>query len=247
MTNSAPGLGWPEDAGLPPDSPDITTLGVESPDTGQADSETASSETASTGSPGPGSSDTETLQHQTAVHQTAVHQTAVHQTAVHQTAVHQTAVEADADAWLTQIAGAVPEDGVRRRYEAIARSGELPERYARRASRMGLGWPGGSKVGSRVVQALRPGYPHQPGEGEEQRLPSVEVGLGASSDAKAAEPVPERVRQALASVSRETNRLVGSPAAAPMSRNPVPRGSAQEVAGDDSGRPDPGRADTDSS
>src|SRR5580692_8656367 len=51
------------------------------------------------------------------------------------------AVDADADAWLAEVARSREYTGVTD-YRVVGRTGGLPERYARRASRMGLGWPG---------------------------------------------------------------------------------------------------------
>jgi chromosome partitioning protein len=93
--------------------------------------------------------------------------------------------DADSAAWLQELAGNV-ENPEMAGYAAGAvgpATGALPDRYARRAARMGLGWPAGS---------------------QHEHSAAVQVGLGSSSAAEAVVPAPERVRQALAWVSRET-------------------------------------------
>ena len=74
---------------------------------------------------------------------------------------------------------------------AARASGGLPDRYARRAARMGLGWP----AGNAPVESGNP--PLSP---PEDRLGSKSI---VEADAGAA-PAPARIRQALATVSRET-------------------------------------------
>ncbi len=183
MTNSVPGLGWPEDAGAPEVEGAWSTDSVE-------------------------------------------------------------------DAWVRELAGA-PQDDAEGRYahawrgaaDEVRPSGALPDRYARRADRMGLGWPGmsggadspapgqavpgqaavsghaasghaawghrgattaaDSAIGAGRVQSEVPvrvaGDP-KPGEPKPGEEHSAEVG-----DA----PAPPRLRQALAAVSRETGELTG--------------------------------------
>jgi len=86
-------------------------------------------------------------------------------------------------------------------------SGVLPGRYARRAARVGVGWPGG------------PG--ESPGDTAHAADLRREIGLGSGSAAPssggAVEPPPARVRKALARVSRETET---ASAAAPKGAYP---------------------------
>jgi chromosome partitioning protein len=74
--------------------------------------------------------------------------------------------------------------------------GELPGRYARRAARVGIGWPGSAE------EALIAG------ETAHAADQAGQVGLGSGSAASlkgdASEAPPARVRKALAAVSRET-------------------------------------------
>src|SRR5215469_590298 len=138
-----------------------------------------------------------------------------------------TPTDADADEWLAEVAGGPGIGG----YGPLDRMGPLPGRYARRASRLGLGWPGGPREvaddaraaaaspesgsveqaagDADVADAGRSGHQDQRGQGEQLGRPGAEVGLGSNSAMEAAEPVPERVRQALASVSRDTHGLAG--------------------------------------
>jgi chromosome partitioning protein len=132
MTNSAPGLGWPEDAAAPsgPDQPGDET---------------------------------------------------------------ETSGWADSDAPWPDVSGA-PEDGGSGGYVPVTAdltTGGLPDRYARRAARIGLGWPAGSA-------RAESGNPPAP-------LPEDRLGSKSAPEADAgAAPAPARIRQALASVSRET-------------------------------------------
>jgi len=176
MTNSVPGLGWPEDA-VPPE-----------------------------GRPGTGPD-----------------------------------IDEDADTWLAEVARSREDTGTAG-YRSIQGTRPLPDRYARRAARMGLGWPGGfgkakgstkgpppdglpldeSATGANQVDASSTGSADDGGEGAQPAPPGREVGLGSNSGMEAAEPVPERVRRALAGVSRETHGLVE-----PQARPSVP--AADEV------------------
>jgi chromosome partitioning protein len=141
-----------------------------------------------------------------------------------------TAVEADADDWLAEVTRSRGDSGIRG-YDGISRIGQLPDRYARRAKRMGLGWPASAPENADAGPAPAP-PPHstqsanagairevpqasgRPGEREQPSGPDGGVGLGSSSAMEATEPVPNRVRQALASVSRETHELGDSGASA---------------------------------
>ena len=124
-----------------------------------------------------------------------------------------TPTAADADAWLAEVAENA-EDAVISDYGLVGRVGALPDRYARRARRLGLGWPRGAGK-------------DLPGEGIQQQRPDSEVALGSglgtdvtethATETDTVEAVPDRVRRALASVSRETHRL----------RSPTPETSAQ--------------------
>jgi chromosome partitioning protein len=80
-------------------------------------------------------------------------------------------------------------------------SGVLPGRYARRAARVGVGWPGGTG--------------ESPADTAHAADLTLKSGLGsgsaASSSGDAGEPPPARVRKALATVSRETE-TVSAPA-----------------------------------
>jgi chromosome partitioning protein len=115
--------------------------------------------------------------------------------------------DADADAWLAEVAQSRETTGISD-YGAVGQAGALPDRYARRASRMGIGWPGASA-----------GHQDRPREREQHGRPETDVGLGSGSGERVSEPVPDRVRQALASVSRETSGLSGSKASMAGSRD----------------------------
>lgn len=119
-----------------------------------------------------------------------------------------TPADAETDAWLAMLAR--QEDGRKTAYGAVEPTGVLPDRYARRADRLGLGWPGRSVPAGGDSGREREGgrgRPHQGGEGEQEGRPDAEVGLGSDSAMDTVEPVPDRIRQALSSVSRETHRL----------------------------------------
>jgi len=79
-------------------------------------------------------------------------------------------------------------------------AGELPGRYARRAARVGIGWPGSGGEASIA------------GETAHAADQAGQVGLGSGSAASlkgdAGEGPPARVRKALAAVSRETENEV---------------------------------------
>jgi chromosome partitioning protein len=139
------------------------------------------------------------------------------------------AADADADAWLTEIAQSPEAAGIGD-HGAAAQLGEPPGRYPRRARRMGVGWPGASAAGQ-----------DRPGERDQHGGPDTEVGLGSDSGKRASDGAPSRVRQALASVSRETSGLAGS--------QPSLSGSRDAAGGvdRDSDRRSSGRAATDGS
>jgi chromosome partitioning protein len=140
-----------------------------------------------------------------------------------------TAADADADAWLAEIAQNEEAAGISD-YGGVGQMGALPGRYARRASRMGIGWPGASAADQ-----------DRPRERWQQGRPDTKVGLGSDSGKQASESVPNRVRQALTSVSRETSGLAGS--------QPSRLGSRQDTDGvdRDTDRGNSGRAATDRS
>jgi chromosome partitioning protein len=95
-------------------------------------------------------------------------------------------------------------------------TGVLPGRYARRAARVGVGWPVG--VGESPEGA-------DTGRADSGRAAELggEIGLGSGSAAAlrraAGEPPPARVRNALAAVSRETGTAAGVPATKPAYRD----------------------------
>jgi chromosome partitioning protein len=87
-------------------------------------------------------------------------------------------------------------------------TGGLPGRYARRAARVGVGWPGGAGESPAGLDTPRTDT------GRAAEVPG-EIGLGSGSAAAlsrdSGEPPPARVRNALAAVSRET-QTPGAPA-----------------------------------
>jgi chromosome partitioning protein len=103
---------------------------------------------------------------------------------------------ADAEDWLDDISRRVEQSDITRYEHARSRAvgGGLPDRYARRAAKIGLGWPSG---GAEVPAGTGAGG-HDPADGV------ASDGLGSSRAVEADEPPPARLRQALASVSRET-------------------------------------------
>jgi chromosome partitioning protein len=140
--------------------------------------------------------------------------------------------DAETDAWLRQLAHGVdvPGTGRREHRPPTVVTGGLPERYARRAARIGLGWPGGETAdagptgghlgGPEVSGAQARGPLGSDGVGDSASKDNPdraddEGGLGSSSAEQGGEPTPARVRQALAAVSRET-RFGPGPAAAPV-------------------------------
>jgi chromosome partitioning protein len=146
MTNSVPGLGWPEE---PPTEPNLPKI---------------AEPTESAAEPGPGAPGG---------------------------AVTQTG---SAEPVLQAFAGKV---------EFAPVAGVLPGRYARRAARVGVGWPGG---------AAEPAIEEKTAHAADQ---AGELGLGSGSAASlrhdASDAPPARVRNALAAVSRGTEN-VGAPA-----------------------------------
>jgi chromosome partitioning protein len=158
-------------------------------------------------------------------------------------------VDAETQSWLRQLASAVdvPESGGAEHVPStVGATGRLPDRYARRAARIGLGWPSGETadaghtgdplggpelsgvqasdlrgsdgVGSDVIGPTGPASSRPLGAGEGNAdHPDVEGGLGSSSAPRGSEPTPARVRRALSAVSRETGRLAPGPAGAAVS------------------------------
>ena len=160
MTNSVPGLGWPEDAVVP--AP-------------QADS---------------GSS-----------------------------------ADPDEDAWIRALAGTAQDQGTARDVGGRRSSGGqdrstggLPDRYARRADRIGLGWPtsardAGNADADQAATAAALGAGTGPGQHEIEAAtrPRADAEPGWVSPSVPGEaPAPPRLRQALAAVSRETGELAGT-------------------------------------
>ncbi len=160
MTNSVPGLGWPEDAVVP-----------------AAEAESGSS------------------------------------------------ADPDEDAWIRALAGTTQDQGIAR-YVGGGRSagghdrssGGLPDRYARRADRIGLGWPtsardAGNAAGDQAASAPASGVGTGPGQAESEvaTRQHAEAEPGWVSPSVPGEaPAPPRLRQALAAVSRETGGLAGT-------------------------------------
>ncbi len=108
----------------------------------------------------------------------------------------------------------------------------LPDRYARRAARVGIGWPPEVAAGPEGTAAPgrvgeESGRGDNPDDGDVVALSGLGSG-SADRGGEAAEPPPIRVRQALAAVSRETR--VGD---AVVSGAGVARGAADkgELAG----------------
>ena len=146
--------------------------------------------------------------------------------------------DAETDAWLRHLAGGadVPGTGPREHAPPTVVTGSLPHRYARRAARIGLGWPSGETAdagptgggpgepelssargprGPEGAGRSRPAASRRVGAGASKDNPDradVQGGLGSSSAPQSSEPTPARVRQALAGVSRETGRLAPDPA-----------------------------------
>jgi chromosome partitioning protein len=119
-----------------------------------------------------------------------------------------------ADAWLADLARNMENPGTSRFVGGQA-TGGLPDRYARRADRMGLGWPTGA-TSENAAPSEAPtrgstgnGTDLAAAHREHPARPVADVGLGSVSAVEAGEPAPERVRQALASVSRETRGQAG--------------------------------------
>jgi chromosome partitioning protein len=181
------------------------------------------------------------------------------------------AAEADTDSWLVDVA-AYAEDGGTRSYAVSGTESEIPDRYARRTRRMGIGWPGGAGRAAaprarmaRHAEEERSSFEQKYGEGNQPARRDTEGGLGSSSAAQTTsgvetglamagsamdssvedtsvadggEPAPKRLRQALASVSRETHDLGGPDAGAAGSRE------AAQGAARDQGQSEASRAET---
>ena len=134
--------------------------------------------------------------------------------------------DAETDAWLRKLAHGVdvPGTGPREHRPPTVVTGALPDRYARRAARIGLGWPGGETAdagptgghlgGPEVSGAQARGPLGSDGVGDSASKDNPdraddEGGLGSSSAEQGGEPTPARVRQALAAVSRDAGVFVG--------------------------------------
>ncbi len=165
---------------------------------------------------------------------------------------------AETDAWLRHLAGGadVPGTGPREHAPPTVVTGSLPHRYARRAARIGLGWPSGETAdagptgggpgepehssargprGPEGAGRSRPAASRPVGAGASKDNPDradVQGGLGSSSAPQSSEPTPARVRQALAGVSRETGRLAPDPAVqqTAMPQTSVPDSAVPEPA-----------------
>jgi chromosome partitioning protein len=160
-----------------------------------------------------------------------------------------TAADADADAWLAEVARSREDAGISG-YGIVGRVGALPDRYARRASRMGVGWPSESAPGRPATDSPPSARQDQLGEGQQDAGAGAEVGLGSSSGTEATGPVPDRVRQALASVSRETHELIGPEATSSPGlegHRPGGEGPGTDEVDRDARRRGSGRADNDGS
>ena len=81
-------------------------------------------------------------------------------------------------------------------------AGALPGRYARRAARVGIGWPGGGESHTEAGTSPAAELTREIGPGS---------GSAAPSGGEVSRPTPARVRNALAAVSRETE-TEGGPA-----------------------------------
>jgi len=145
----------------------------------------------------------------------------------------------------------------------------LPERYARRAARMGLGWPGSGRRPGAGRKARASSAPDS-GESEAASATAGAAGSGHAADpggpgglgsgvaaqesgdqAEPAPEVPERVRQALAAVSRET---VAAVTGAARTADPDARedeagqpGAGEHAADDDGSRASAGERESEGS
>ncbi len=139
-------------------------------------------------------------------------------------------VDPEAEAWLAEVDRRGREYAGVGDLEPVGEVGVLPDRYARRARRMGLGWPGqldrGGGSGSRSSRSMLHKREWSDAETGLGSSSGVETGSGmeTGSATETVERVPERVRQALAAVSRETHGL-----AEPHAGTAVPRREASEV------------------
>ncbi len=121
--------------------------------------------------------------------------------------------DAEAEAWLEEVASVAGAGaGGRDRMSGAVRAGGLPGRYVRRAARLGLGWPGDSADELTSTAPVRTSAMEASGAAGELGVSRAASEAGPGPAADGGEPAPERVRQALASVSRET---VGPPTTGP--------------------------------
>ena len=151
MTNSVPGLGWPEEPSASPEPPKVREPG----ENGEL--------AAGAGGPGAG------------------------------VAGDPLTPASSAEAVLQPFAGKV-------NFGPVA--GVLPGRYARRAARVGIGWPGGGESPTEADTSRAADLIRASGLGSGSAAPSTDEGGGSP---------PARVRNALAAVSRETE-TEGTPA-----------------------------------
>ena len=141
------------------------------------------------------------------------------------------------DAWVRELAGATRDDAeggyVRARHSAVGEvptGGSLPDRYSRRADRIGLGWPrsprgAGFATTDRTVTTTSSGVGAGagPAASDLSAGQSGESGHGGGSPAEARDaPAPVRLRQALEAVSRETGELARTDSAPSLGAG-VPR------------------------
>ena len=151
MTNSVPGLGWPEEPSASPEPP----KGSEPGENGELPESSSGRTAAVVGDPETPTGGSEPV--------------------------------------LQQFAGKV---------NFSPAAGALPGRYARRAARMGIGWPGGGESPTGADASRAADLTRESGLGS---------GSAAPSSSEAGGPPPARLRNALASVSRETE-TEGAPA-----------------------------------
>src|SRR5580692_1080243 len=99
--------------------------------------------------------------------------------------------DAETEAWLRQLAGGaeVPRAGFRENAPTTVTTGALPDRYARRAARIGLGWPrersstGNGPTGDKPTRDQVEAAPAAGRSGETQLPSADERGLQDSEDA----------------------------------------------------------------
>jgi chromosome partitioning protein len=154
---------------------------------------------------------------------------------------HDASEDPVADAWLAELARSVANPATSRYVEDQA-TGGLPDRYARRADRMGLGWPTVSTAERATgSQSPRPGSAASTStdpaaHSDHPAGPLAEIGLGSVSALAAEETAPERLRQTLASVSRETPSQARPADDSAGSVFPVERAAPEHIRTPDAGR-----------